>query len=166
MKSKTIQGLGYHKFLPFSKPLSTSICQYVNQSRYFDHFPICQEANGVSKLSGVTQPLGALRQSATLAPLCSTSATSPPPSPKIFRSVYHFGSQKIFPDTPQFFLNTKKFFPKHLKIFRIYDCPSQLLLYQFHARLPRGPVLLQEETLTNLILFILRVLARKKSFVR
>ena len=42
----------------------------------------------------------------------------PPPSPKKFRSVYHFGSQNIFPDIPQFFLNTKKFFQETPKNFQ------------------------------------------------
>jgi hypothetical protein len=68
--------------------------------------------------SGVTQPLGALRQSATFGPPLLHFGDLPPPS---FRSVYHFGSQKIFRDIPQFFLNTKKIFRKHIKIFRIYD---------------------------------------------
>ena len=27
------------------------ICKSINQSHYLDHFPICQEANGVSKES-------------------------------------------------------------------------------------------------------------------
>jgi hypothetical protein len=34
------------------KAMSTVLCQYdiqINESHYLDHFPICQEANGVSQ---------------------------------------------------------------------------------------------------------------------
>ena len=82
--------------------------------------------------SSVTEEHGALRHilcrgpfSATFAPLLKNFFRRPPPNPpqptppprrqKIFRSVYHFGSQKIFSDIPQFFLKTKIFFRKHLR---------------------------------------------------
>ena len=43
-----------HSNIEDEKAVSTVICQFnmkINQSHYFDHFPICQEANGVSKES-------------------------------------------------------------------------------------------------------------------
>jgi hypothetical protein len=75
------------------------------------YFPQCRNATagGPPSIGHFWPPFAPLRR-----PL-------PPPSPKNFRSVYHFGSQKIFQDIPLFFLNTKKIFRKHLKIFRIYD---------------------------------------------
>ena len=48
--------------------------------------------------SGVTQPLGALRQSVPY--LKFFFGDLPPRRQKNFRSVYHFGSQKLFPDIP------------------------------------------------------------------
>ena len=39
-----------HSNIEDKKAMSTVICQN-NQSHYFDHFPICQEANGVSEES-------------------------------------------------------------------------------------------------------------------
>ena len=36
---------------PYVNTLCKSINQSINQSHYFDHFPISQEANGVSKES-------------------------------------------------------------------------------------------------------------------
>jgi hypothetical protein len=93
-------------------------------------------------VSGVTQPLGALRQSATFGPPLLHFGDLPPVAKK-FRSVYHFGSQKIFPDIPQFFLNTKKIFRKHLKMFRIYDIfpeTPEMCYKIFYGHFCRGPL--------------------------
>jgi hypothetical protein len=61
MKNKTTQGLGNKNLLSFTKQdslkywkLKSNVnsrmsIQYVNQCHYRDHFPICQETNGVSK---------------------------------------------------------------------------------------------------------------------
>jgi hypothetical protein len=62
--------------------------------------------------SSVTEEHGALRHILCRGPF---SATFGPLLKNFFRSVYHFGSQKIFPHIPQFFLKTKIFFRKHLR---------------------------------------------------
>jgi hypothetical protein len=79
---------------------------------------LLQPTNLEVKGSGVTQPLGALRQSATFGPPLLHFGDLPPPVAKKFSVSVPFWESKLFPDIHQFFLNTNNFF---LKIFRIYD---------------------------------------------
>ena len=67
MKNKTTHRLGNKKLVSIPKHDSlkycsktkkqcqksyvNTICKSINQSHYLDHFPICQEANSVSKVS-------------------------------------------------------------------------------------------------------------------
>jgi hypothetical protein len=116
-----------------------------NKQCYFDF--LGRWNFGVKWTSSVTEEHGALRHILCRGPFCHTSLVTKrtvrvPRRQKNFRSVYHFGSQYIFPDIPQFFLKTKKFFRKHLKIFRIYDFFPQIKTFwqyiKIHIRNPNS----------------------------